>query len=51
MILVAVSEDERLDLVASRLDVGHVRNDQIDTQLIGIRKHHAGVDEDGGVLP
>ena len=51
VILVAVRQHERLDLVAPRLDVGHVGNDQIDAELIGIREHDAGVDEDRGVLP
>ena len=51
VILVAVGEDQRLDLVAPRLDVGEVRNDQIDAELVGVRKHDAGVDEDRGVLP
>ena len=51
VILVAVRQHERLHFVASRLDVGEVRNDQIDPELIGLRKHHAGIDEDGGVLP
>ena len=51
VILVAVREDERLDLVAPRLDVGEVRDDQVDAQLVGVREHDAGVDEDGRVLP
>ena len=51
VILVAVRQDQRLDLVAPRLDVGHVGNDQIDAELVGIRKHDAGVDEDRRVLP
>jgi hypothetical protein len=51
VVLVAVGEDERLDMVATGLDVGHVGDDQVDPELIGVRKHHAGVDQDGRVLP
>ena len=51
VILVAVGEDQRLHLGAARLDVGQVRNDQIDAELVGVGEHHAGVDQDGRVLP
>ena len=51
VIFVAVREDEGLDLGAAGLDEGHVRNDQIDAELVGIGEHHAGVDEDRRVLP
>ena len=51
VILVAVGEDERLDLASSRLEVREVGDDQVDAELIGIRKHDARVNEDRGVLP
>ena len=51
VILVAVGEDQRLDLAAARLDVRHVGDDQIDAELVGVGEHDTGVDEDRGVLP
>ena len=51
VVLVAVREDERLDLVAPRLEIGEVRDDQVHAELVGVREHDAGVDEDGRVLP
>ena len=51
VIFVAVGEDERLDLVPPRLEVGEIGNDQVDAELIGIREHDSGVNEDRGVLP
>ena len=51
VILVAVGEDQRLDLLAPRLDEGQVGDDQVDAELVGVGEHDAGVDEDGRVLP
>ena len=51
VILVAVRQDQRLDLAAPRLEVGQVGDDQVDAEQIGVGEHDAGVDEDGRVLP
>jgi hypothetical protein len=51
VILVPVGEDERLHLLAARFDERQIRNDQIHAELVRIRKHHAGVDQNRGVLP
>ncbi len=51
VILVAVGEHQRLHLITAGFEVGEVRNDQVHAELVGVREHHAGVDEDGRVLP
>ena len=51
VILVAVRQHERLHLVATCLEIGKVRDDQVHPQLIGLREHDAGIDEDGRFLP
>ena len=51
MVFMAVGEDERLDLFPSTFDERHVGNDQIDAELVGVREHDAGVDEDRRLPP
>ena len=47
VILVAVRQDQRLDLAAARLEIGQVGDDQVDAGQIGLGEHRAGVDDDG----
>ncbi len=49
VILVAVGQDQRLDLPAPRLEVRQVRHDEVDPEQVGLREHRAGVDDDGRV--
>jgi hypothetical protein len=49
VILVAVRQDQRLHLAAARLEVGEVRDDEIHARQVGLGKHGAGVDDDGGI--
>jgi hypothetical protein len=51
VVLVPVRQDQRLDLAAPRFEIGEVRDDQVHPELVGVREHHAGVDEDSRVLP
>ena len=38
---------QRLDLPATRFEVGEVRDDQVDAEQVRLGKHRAGVDDDG----
>ena len=51
VILVAMGQDQRLQLAAPRLDVREIGDNKVDAKLIRFREHHAGIDQDGGVLP
>ena len=46
MVLVAVGEDDRLDVVDAVAQVGEVRQDEVDAEHLGRREHQAGVDDD-----
>ena len=46
MVLVTVGDEQALDAVPVLEHVGEVRDDQIDTEHIGIREHKAAVNED-----
>ena len=50
VILVAVRQHERGD-APFLLQVREIRNDPIDAEQLGIRKHDAGVDDDGRLAP
>ena len=50
VIFVAVRQHERRD-APFLLQVGQIRNDQIDAEQFGIGKHDAGVDDDRRVAP
>src|SRR4051794_35534588 len=43
MVLVGVSKDDRLDVLRALAEVGEVRQDEIDAELVGRREHQAGV--------
>ena len=45
VILVAVRQHQRRDRVL--LQLPQIRDDQIDAEQLGLREHHAGVDDDG----
>ncbi len=46
MVLVAVGEDDRLDILGAVAQVGEVGQDQVDPGHLGGRKHQPGVDHD-----
>ena len=46
MILVSMSQDERLDLVAMLFDVGQIRNRDINAEQIFVGKHNSAIDDD-----
>ena len=46
VVLVAVGEDDRLDVVGAVAQVGEVGQDEIDAEHLGGREHQAGVDDD-----
>ena len=46
VVLVTVGDEQALDAVPVLEHVGEVRDDQIDTEHIGIREHKAAVNED-----
>ena len=50
VVFVAVRQHERRG-APFLLQVGHVRNDAIDAQLIGVREHDTRVDDHGGIAP
>ena len=39
------------NLVPAGFHVGQVRDDQVHAELVGVREHDSGIDEDRGVLP
>src|SRR3954470_21920592 len=47
VILVSMGQHQRRQLVL--LELPQIRNDQIDTEQLRLRKHDAGIDQDGGV--
>jgi hypothetical protein len=49
VILVTVRQDQRRR--TALLKVGQIRNDPIDAQQLGVREHHARVDDDGRLRP
>ena len=49
MILVAVGEDQRLDLPLAIFEISQVGNDQVHAELIGLGEHRTGVDNDSGI--
>ena len=46
VVLVAVGEDDRLDVVGALAQVGEVGQDQVDAEHLGGREHQPGVDDD-----
>ena len=46
VVLVAVGEDDRLDVVGAVAQVGEVGQDEVDPEHLGGREHQAGVDDD-----
>ena len=46
VVLVAVGEDDRLDVVGAVAQVGEVGQDEVDAEHLGGREHQAGVDDD-----
>ena len=46
VIFMAVRQHNRANLRPVLLEVGNVRNDQVDAQKLGLREHHARVDDD-----
>ena len=46
VVLVRVGEHDRLDVVGSVAQVGEVRQDEVDAELIRRREHQPGVDDD-----
>ena len=52
VVLVAVGEDDRVDVVQARADVVEVRQDQVDAGLVVLGEQHAAVDDEqpAGVL-
>ena len=46
MVLVTVGQHNRSDFRAILLQIRNVRNDKVDSQKLGFRKHHARVDDD-----
>ena len=50
MILMSVRDHHAADLVAVLLEIGVIRNDQIDAQHIAVGERHTAVDEDDIVL-
>ena len=50
MILVAVRDDDRLDVVDAIAQVGEVRQHEVDTELLGGREAQAGVDHDDATV-
>ena len=47
VVLVPVRQDHRPDRIL--LQLAQIRDDQIHAQQLGLRKHHAGINQDGGV--
>ena len=50
VILVAVRQHQR-GARALLLQVGEVRDDAVDAEQLGVREHHAGIDDDGRLAP
>ena len=46
VVLVAVGEDDRLDVVGALAQVGEVRQDEVDAEHLRGREHQPGVDDD-----
>ncbi len=46
VVLVAVGEHDRLDVLGPLAQVGEVRQHQVDSELVRRREHQAGVDDD-----
>ena len=46
MVLVAVGEHDRLDVIRALAQVGEIGQHQIDAELVGGREHQPGVDDD-----
>ena len=44
-------QHQGLDAVPSGLEVGEVGDDEIHPELVGVGKHHTGINQDGRVLP
>ena len=49
VILVRMGEHNGFELVAAFQQVTYIRDDQIDSQKIGARKHQSAVNGDGGI--
>jgi hypothetical protein len=50
VVLVPVGEDDRADVALVILEVGEVRKDEIDAQMLVARERQAGVDDDDPVV-
>ena len=50
VVLVAVGEDDRLDVVDAVAQVGEVGKDEVDAEHLGGREHQAGVDDDDAAV-
>ena len=46
VVLVAVGEDDRLDVLGALAQVGEVGQDQVDAEHLGSRERQPGVDDD-----
>ena len=51
VVFVAVRQDQRAHLVAPRFQIGEVRDDQVDAELVRIREHDAGIDRGWSCSP
>src|SRR4029453_17332941 len=51
VILVSMREHEGFHLAPFLFQPRQIRNDQIDTELVGVGKHDTSVDDDRGVAP
>ena len=50
MVLVAVGEDDRLDVVGALAQVGEVGQHEVDPVHLGGREHQPGVDDDDAAV-
>ena len=50
MVLVAVRQDDGADVVLVILEVGEIRKDEIDAQMLVPRERQAGIDDDDAVV-
>jgi hypothetical protein len=50
VVLVAVGEDDRLDVLGAVAQVGEVGQDEVDAEHLGGREHQPGVDDDDAAL-
>ena len=46
MIFMTVGEHDRANFRPVLLEIGNIRNDEVDAQKFGFREHHAGINDD-----